>query len=82
VIFVSATGKYRNRLTERSYAKTIYHQPIDDRNWSGIQITTAAGVTAIVDLLREGKVADKGILRMESVDYDAFLQNRFGRYYA
>ena len=33
-------------------------------------------------LLREGKVADKGILRMESVDYDAFLQNRFGRYYA
>ena len=26
VIFVSATGQYRGRLAERTYAKTIYHQ--------------------------------------------------------
>ncbi|MCA8973413.1 MAG: saccharopine dehydrogenase NADP-binding domain-containing protein [Planctomycetes bacterium] len=82
VIFVSATGKFRGRLTEGTYAKTIYHQEIDGENWSGIQITTAAGVTAIVDLLREGRIQDKGLLRMESVDYEAFLHNRFGRYYA
>ena len=82
VIFVSATGKYLGRLTERIYAKTIYHQQIDGENWSGIQITTAAGVTAIVDMLRAGKLPSSGLLKMESVDYDAFLQNRFGKYYA
>lgn len=82
VIFVSATGMFRGKLTEGTYAKTVYHQQIDGENWSGIQITTAAGVTAIVDLLREGKIQDRGLLRMESVDYDDFLQNRFGGYYA
>ena len=82
VIFVSATGKYLGRLTERIYAKTIYHQQIDGENWSGIQITTAAGVTAIVDMLRAGKLPSAGLLKMETVDYDAFLQNRFGKYYA
>jgi saccharopine dehydrogenase-like NADP-dependent oxidoreductase len=82
VIFVSATGMYHGRLTERTYAKTIYHQKIDGENWSGIQITTAAGVTAIVDLLREGKLPSQGLLKMEDVDYEAFLQNQFGKYYA
>ncbi len=82
VIFVSATGKYQGRLTERTYAKTIYHQLIDGENWSGIQITTAAGVTGIVDMLRAGKLpTTSGLLKMENVDYDAFLQNRFGKYY-
>ncbi|HEB52369.1 MAG TPA: saccharopine dehydrogenase family protein [bacterium] len=82
VIFVSATGQYGGRLTERTYAKTIYHQEIDGCNWSGIQITTAAGVCAIVDLLHEGKLKDNGFLKMEDVDYDEFLRNRFGKYYA
>ncbi|MBK8100788.1 MAG: saccharopine dehydrogenase NADP-binding domain-containing protein [Planctomycetes bacterium] len=82
VIYVAATGTYLGRLTERTYAKTIYHQPIDGENWSGIQITTAAGVCAIVDLLHDGKLPAAGLIRMETVDYDAFLKNRFGRYYA
>jgi saccharopine dehydrogenase-like NADP-dependent oxidoreductase len=82
VIFVSATGKYLGRLTERTYAKTIYHLQIDGENWSGIQITTAAGVTAIVDMLAQGQLPTQGLLKMETVDFEAFLKNRFGKYYA
>jgi saccharopine dehydrogenase-like NADP-dependent oxidoreductase len=82
VIYVSATGQYRGRLTERIHAKTIYHREIDGENWSGIQITTAAGVCAIVDLVREGRLPQKGLIKMEEVDYGEFLKNRFGRYYA
>ena len=82
VIFVSATGKLGGRLTERTYAKTIYHQPIDGEMWSGIQITTAAGITAIVDMVRAGQLPTAGFLKMETVDYEQFLKNRFGKYYA
>jgi saccharopine dehydrogenase-like NADP-dependent oxidoreductase len=82
VIFVSATGRYLGRLTERTWAKTIYHQKIDSENWSGIQITTAAGVTGIVDMVKNGQLPQSGLLRMETVDYEQFLANRFGRYYA
>jgi saccharopine dehydrogenase-like NADP-dependent oxidoreductase len=82
VIFVSATGQYRGRLTERTYAKTIFHRVIDNENWSGIQITTAAGVCAVLDLLLEGKVPSKGFVKMEQIKYEDFIANRFGKYYA
>jgi len=82
VVFVSATGTFRSKFTEAIYAKTIYHQKIDDENWSGIQITTAAGVCGVVDLLREGKLPQQGLVRMEQVGYQDFVANQFGRYYA
>ena len=82
VIFVSATGMYRGRLTERTYARTVRHQEIDGQNWSGIQITTAAGVCGVLDLVLQGKLATRGLVRQEQVDYRAFIGNRFGRYYA
>jgi saccharopine dehydrogenase-like NADP-dependent oxidoreductase len=82
VIFVSATGTFRGKFTEATYAKTILHQTIADENWSGIQITTAAGVCAVVDLLRVGRLPQRGLVRMEQVGYQDFLANRFGSYYA
>lgn len=82
VIFVSATGTLKNRLTERTYARTIYHQDIQGLNWSGIQVTTAAGVCAVVDLLFQGQLPRQGFIRQEQVAYEAFIANRFGRYYA
>ncbi|MBI5851411.1 MAG: saccharopine dehydrogenase NADP-binding domain-containing protein [Planctomycetes bacterium] len=81
VIFVSATGQYRSRLTERTWAKTVYHQEIDGHNWSGIQITTAAGVCGVLDLLLQGRLPQRGFVRQEDVSYQDFIQNRFGRYY-
>jgi saccharopine dehydrogenase-like NADP-dependent oxidoreductase len=81
VIFVSAAGTYDGRFTERTFATTIYHQEIDGQDWTGIQITTAAGVCAVVDLLAQGKLADKGFVRQEDVRYEDFIKNRFGRYY-
>jgi saccharopine dehydrogenase-like NADP-dependent oxidoreductase len=82
VIFVTAIGEQGGRLTENVFARTVYHQEIDGENWSGIQITTAAGVCGVVDLLFDGKLPQKGLVKMEDVDYQAFLQNRFGKYYA
>ncbi len=82
VIVVSAVGVYQDRLTERTYANTIYHQEIDGENWSGIQVTTAAGVCALVDLLREGKIPARGFVRQEEIPFRAFIENRFGKYFA
>lgn len=82
VIYVTAIGQQRGRLTENVFARTVYHQEIDGENWSGIQITTAAGVCGVVDLLLAGELPQQGFVKMEDVDYHAFLDNRFGRYYA
>ena len=48
---------------------------------SAIQITTAAGICAAVDLFREGRLPQHGFVRQEQVALPDFLANRFGRAY-
>ena len=40
------------------------------------------GVCGVVDMMREGKLPQSGLVRMEQVSYPDFLANRFGQYYA
>ncbi len=49
---------------------------------SGIQITTAGSICAVLDMLAQGKIPTKGFVRQEDIALDAFLANRFGHYYA
>ena len=81
VVFCSATGQRNGRFVQRSDARKIYGQTRFGEEWSAIQVTTAAGLCAVVDLHREGRLPERGFLRQEDVDYDAFLANRFGRHY-
>lgn len=86
LIFVVVTGMRDGRLTQESYAKKIYAQrvggEVDGKLMSAIQITTAAGITAMVDLFFAGKLGKGGFIRQESCDLEDFLRNRFGWYYA
>ena len=54
---------------------------LDHAPLSAIQITTAAGICAAVDLFREGKLPSSGFIRQEQVALPDFLANRFGSAY-
>lgn len=82
LIFVTVTGMRAGRLTQESYASKIYSREINGTTWSAIQVTTSAGVCAMVDLVRENILPTKGFIRQEDVPLDKFLTNRFGQYYA
>jgi saccharopine dehydrogenase-like NADP-dependent oxidoreductase len=81
VTFCTVTGWRKGLLVQKSDARKIYHQQIGDEMWSAIQITTAAGVCAVLDLHVAGKLPPRGLVRQEDVPLDAFLANRFGAYY-
>jgi len=82
LVFVTVNGWKDGLLTQESYAKKIYSQTVNERLMSAIQITTAAGICAMCDLLVEGKLPQKGFVRQEEAKLSDFLSNRFGRYYA
>ena len=82
LIFVTVSGWMEGRLTQESYAKKIYAQNVGSRLMSAIQITTAAGICAMCDLLVAGKLPQKGFVKQEEALLSDFLSNRFGRYYA
>lgn len=82
LVFVNVSGYKNGRLVQESYANKIYSQRINGKYWSAIQITTAAGICAVLDLLAEGKLAQSGFVRQEDIAFDDFIGNRFGQYYA
>jgi saccharopine dehydrogenase-like NADP-dependent oxidoreductase len=82
VTFCTVTGRRDGQLVQYTDARKIYHQHIGGENWSAIQITTAAGICAVLDLHAAGRLPTRGFVRQEQVDFDEFLANRFGRHYA
>ncbi len=81
VIFCTVTGQRKGQLVQISDARKIYSRAIDGENWSAIQITTAAGICAALDLHVTGSLSGTGFVRQEQIDLEEFLRNRFGRYY-
>jgi saccharopine dehydrogenase-like NADP-dependent oxidoreductase len=81
VIFCTASGRRKGQLVQISDARKVYGQTLDGEAWSAIQITTAAGVCALVDLFCEGKLTGTGLVRQEQVGLNDFLNNRFGQHY-
>ena len=51
VIYVAVTGKQDGDLREENYVNKVYPQMIAGRLWSAIQVTTASGICAVVDLV-------------------------------
>ena len=82
IVFASVSGLRGGRLMQETYAQKIYGAQIGGRPRSAIQITTAAGICAVLDLLAEGKLPSTGFVRQEDVALTDFLANRFGRRYA
>lgn len=81
LVFVTVSGRRDGLLVQESYAKKIYSRDVDGERLSAIQLTTAAGVCAMVDLLVAGRLPQHGLVRQEQASLADFLGNRFGRYY-
>jgi saccharopine dehydrogenase-like NADP-dependent oxidoreductase len=82
IVYAAVTGTQDGELREENYVNKIYPQVIAGRLWSAIQVTTAAGITAVVDLVLEHKVSHSGFVAQEQFRLTDILANRFGRYYA
>jgi len=81
VTFCTVTGLRKGQLVQVSDARKVYHESIAGENWSAIQLTTAAGICAVLDLHVAGDLPVSGFVRQEQIDFPKFLANRFGRRY-
>jgi len=81
ITFCTVTGQRRGQFAQISDARKVYHQEIGGEMWSAIQVTTAGSLCAVLDLFFDGKLPQTGFVKQEQVPFEAFLQNRFGRYF-
>ncbi len=82
LIYVSVTGMQQSVFTEESYIKKFYTETIDNTVWHAIQHTTASSICCVVDIVLTNPNHYHGLIKQEQFSLSAFLQNRFGNYYA
>src|SRR5271165_3120963 len=82
IIFVAVSGRNGGRLVQETYANKIYSRDVDGRTLSAIQITTAAAICTVLDLLVTDQLPQSGFVRQEDIPLKVFLENRFGQVYA
>jgi saccharopine dehydrogenase-like NADP-dependent oxidoreductase len=81
LIFVAVSGWQGGRLVEENFARKVYGRETPG-DLSAIQKTTAGGLCAMLDLLKHGKLPQRGFVRQEDARLDDVLASRFGRVFA
>ncbi len=82
IIYAAVNGMQDGELREENYVNKVYPQVVAGRLWSAIQITTAAGVCSVIDIVLADPTQYQGFVAQEQFRLQDILENRFGRYYA
>lgn len=81
LVYCTARGMIDGALREKSLINKSFARTINGQVWSAIQVTTAAGVLGVVDLIRTGALPAQGFVRQEQVKLADFLNTEFGQLY-
>jgi saccharopine dehydrogenase-like NADP-dependent oxidoreductase len=82
LIYVAVSGIKEGDLFEENYVKKVYPAEISNKLWSSIQVTTAAGVCSVFDIIMQDSSEYHGFVTQESIELDSVINNRFGKYFA
>ena len=82
IIYAAVNGMQDGELREENYVNKIYPQVVAGRLWSAIQITTAAGICSVIDIVMADPTQYIGFIAQEQFRLQDILDNRFGRFYA
>lgn len=79
---VTVTGQRNGQFEQVTDVRKIYHQPLFGQDWSSIQITTAAGICAVIDVCVGQRLSvSQGFVGVEQVPFEVFIENEFGAYF-
>ncbi len=78
VVYVNSVGNEEGGLIQRSFVKKIYAGTVGGRPLSALQLSTAAGVAAVIELFARG-LLPAGFVKQESIALDQFFDTQWGR---
>ena len=77
ILYVNVVGSDQGKIMQRSFVKKIYGQRIDDNQVSAIQLSTAAGLVAILEIFATGGLRP-GFVKQEDIPLETFFATRWG----
>lgn len=82
IVYVTVEGIKAGELVEKSYVHKVYPAVIQGLEWSAIQVSTASGMCAVVDLVLGQTNEYHGLFLQENIPLQDILANRFGQCFA
>ncbi|WP_077000250.1 saccharopine dehydrogenase family protein [Variovorax sp. KK3] len=81
ILFASASGLRGGRFEQETRVARIFGGTLRGRQRTAIELTTAAGVVGVFELLQAGRLPQAGFVGQEQVPLQRFLATRVGHYY-
>ncbi|MEX0347590.1 MAG: saccharopine dehydrogenase family protein [Rhizobiaceae bacterium] len=80
-VHISAEGQVDGTLLRREFVRA--YKPIEQagKQRTAIAWTTASSVVAVIEMVRDGKLKQKGFLKQEEIPFEAFLETPTGSAY-
>ncbi|MEY2625189.1 MAG: L-lysine dehydrogenase [Gammaproteobacteria bacterium] len=80
-VHASAEGWSEGRLQRKEFVRSYYPIEIAGRSRTAIAWTTSASVVAVIEMVRNGSLPERGFLKQEDISLEAFLATRTGSLY-
>ena len=80
LVSARALGYVGDQFVERTWWRRVGSQMIGEHAFTGIELSTAAGVAGPLHLLLDGHIPAKGLVKLESIALHDFLATPFGRW--
>ncbi len=81
IVYIHAIGMAGGMRRQANFHRRVPATPLFGRIWPAIELTTAAGVCAMVDLHRLGQLPQTGFVKQEEVSLGQFNLTIFGLAY-
>jgi saccharopine dehydrogenase-like NADP-dependent oxidoreductase len=83
VVYVYAVveGWKNDKIKREEYYRPFHPIAIDGEHWRAISWTTAASIAAVVEMVAEQTLPNKGFIKQEGIPFDAFLATTNGKYF-
>jgi len=81
LVYAAVEGKIDGQLRRKEFSESYRNVEIDGKDWRAISWTTACSISAVVDMVSEGKLKSKGFIKQEEIDFEMFINSHFGSMY-
>ena len=80
-VHAAAEGEAEGRLQRQEFVRAYYPIEIAGSVRTAIAWTTSASVSAVIEMVRDGTLPERGFLKQEDISLEAFFKTRNGRHY-
>ncbi len=81
LVHVSAEGEKQKKLFRDEFVRSYLPKEILGQERTAIAWTTATSVSAIVEMVASGKLASRGFVKQEEIQFSSFLETKNGARY-